>query len=251
MLIRSLRVAALIAAVGTLASAQAVSGFYAGGSLGSDMGKLETKATLGGQWATESAGLRNDVVAAWSKDLDANGFQASLRAGYRQVMSNGFVVGGELNIGLLKSEKTLATGPVSAPSVPTLKYALDAKVAIKTPTSLVAQFGYAVNEHLPYLILGFTSAKVETSSQIVSNGDYRKLANASETRSGFQWGLGYEYTINRNLALSGELTSVNLGDSDVVSAYLPGSTFTNPVYTETFNYKVTLTSFRLGVSYRF
>jgi len=249
---RILFLAALPFAVSSLATAQSQpAGFYAGGSLGATRAKSESTVALGGGWASESSALRNDLRETWAKDLDANGFEGTLHVGYRHRLPQNFVLSGELSLGILSAKDSLSTGQVPTDPFPSLTYALDTEVKVSTPIALTAKLGYAIDRHLPYLTLGYAQAKVEASNQVISNGDYRKLASASERKGGFQWGLGYEYTLDAKWSLYGEFTSVRLGDLDVPSVYLPGSTFTSPAYTETFTHKVTLNTLRVGANYRF
>lgn len=249
---RTLTLAALTLALPAIATAQsATAGFYAGGSLGAAMAKSESTVAIGGAWASESAGLQRDVVQMWSKDLDTTGFEGTAHIGYRHPLPHNLVLAGELSLGYLSAKEDLSTGQVPTASFPALTYALDTKVEVSTPIALTAKLGYAIDRHLPYLTLGYAQAKVEVSDQIISNGNYRKLATGSERRGGFLWGLGYELTLNPAWSLYGEFTSVNLGDYEVQSAYLPGSAFTSPAYTETFTHKVTLNTLRVGANYRF
>lgn len=246
--------AILAAALAPPAQAQSGSegpGFYVGAALGAGWSKSEGQAILGGQWSIESATLRDHVVSQWSRDLKGNGFLGGLQIGYQHPVGERVTLGIELDLGFLKAEETLATGDVAVPSIPSLTYAFDHRAGLKQPVSIQGRIGFRFDRHQPYLTLGFARAKAEASSRILSSGNYRKLGTTSENLDGFRWGVGYAYRIDRDWSAFAEFSSADLGSLRYGTGYLPGSAFTSPAYTETFEQDFSLATLRLGATYRF
>lgn len=226
-------------------------GFYAGFALGAGWSKSEGRVALGGQWSIESTGLQDHLASQFSRDLKGNGFLGGLQIGYQHPAGDRVMLGVELDLGFLKAEETLATGDVPVPSTPSLTYAFDHQAELKQPVTIQGRIGFLFDRHQPYLTLGYTRAKAETSARIISSGNYRKLGTASENLDGFRWGVGYAYRIDRAWSAFAEFSSANLGSLRYDTEYLPGSTFTSPAYTETFEQEFSLTALRIGATYRF
>lgn len=227
------------------------SGFYIGAALGAGWSKSEGQVVLGGQWSSESATLQDHVVSQWSRELKGNGFLGGLQIGYQHPAGDRVMLGIELDLGFLKAEETLATGDVAVPSIPSLTYAFDHRAELKQPMSIQGRIGFLFDRHQPYLTLGYTRAKAETSAQIISNGNYRKLGAASENLDGFRWGVGYAYRIDQAWSAFAEFSMADLGSLRYGTGYLPGSSFTSPAYLETFEQDFSLTTLRIGATYRF
>lgn len=242
----------LVGAAALAAHAQeSPSGFYLGGALGAAKAKSEATVALSGSWTSESSALRSHVVSAWGKTLEKTGVLFGLQGGYRHALGSGWTLDTELTLALMSGKEELATGPVVVPSTPSLNYALTTSVAVKHALSLDAKIGYQVGAHMPFLTLGYTSAKTEATQQIISNGNYRKAGSASSYKGGFQWGVGYGFQFNRQWSGSAAVTTAKLGDLTYDTTYLPGSAFTSPAYGEAFTHKLNLTTFKVAVNYHF
>lgn len=231
--------------------AESWTGFHVGANLGYGFGKSTPKVTLGGAWATESAALQAHMVNGMGQELKPKGALFGLQAGYSYQFQNQLVLGGELGIQGGSVKDSRATGMVPTTPFPSLSYDFRSEAKVKSLLSLQARLGYAIGKQLPYVLLGFASASTEASTSITSNGGYLKAGSASKSVSGLLWGLGYEMKFAQGWSGRVELASASLGELAFTTAYLPGSSFVTPAYTESIKQDFRLTSLSVGVNYRF
>ena len=143
------------------------------------------------------------------------------------------------------------TGPQPAPSAPTLSYDFANTIELDDKWSLRARFGYASGRHLFYLTGGVAQVEADAVATVESNGNYLKRGVASETLDATEIGAGYEYDFGNQWSLRAEYLRTDADDFSYDTAYVAGSSFVTPAYTETFRQSLEFDSFRIGLSYRF
>ncbi len=227
------------------------SGWYVGASVGHGSGNSEARTTLGDSWASESQALRDHVTDAMSADLDPSGGQYGVQIGYNHLFSGGFLLGGELSYTSLSMDDSRVDGPRPTTPFPSLSYTTGNQIEVDDELALRARFGYANGQHLIYGTVGYARVDADMAAGIVSNGNYMKYGSTADNLHGVQFGVGYEYSFGNNWSLRGEYSRTNLEDSDFETAYLPGSSFVTPPYSESINQDLDYDSLRVGVNYRF
>lgn len=242
---------ALALALAGPASATDWTGWYIGGHAGYADGDADTRATLGGAWASESQGLRDEVAAGLSADLGPSGAAYGLHVGYDHGFSNGLLLGAELEYGTLDLDETRVDGPRPTATFPSLSYTYAQGVEIDDSLALRGKIGYAGARNAVYAILGTARVDVDTAAGIGSNGGYAKAGGASGTETAVVYGVGYAYDFGNDWTLRAELTRTDIGDVDFRTEYLPGSSFVTPAYTESFEQDISFDTLRIGASYRF
>lgn len=242
---------ALALVVAGPASAADWTGWYIGGHVGYADGDADNSATLGGAWASESQGLRNEVTAGLSADLKPSGAAYGLHVGYDHGFANGLLLGGELEYSTLDLDETRVDGPRATATFPSLSYTYAQGVEIDNSLALRGKIGYAGASNAIYAILGTARVDVDTAAGIGSNGGYAKAGGASGSETAAVYGLGYAYDFGNDWTLRAELTRTDLGEVKFQTGYLPGSTFVSPAYTESFKQDISFDTLRVGVSYRF
>lgn len=242
---------ALALALAGPASATDWTGWYVGGHVGYADGDADTRATLGGAWASESQALRDEVAGGLSADLGPSGAAYGLHVGYDHGFANGLLLGGELEYSTLDLEETRVDGPRPTAAFPSLSYTYAHGLEIDNSLALRGKIGYAGARNAIYAILGAARVDVDTAAGIGSNGGYAKAGGASDTETAVVYGLGYAYDFGNDWTLRAELTRTDIGDVKFQADYLPGSTFTSPAYTESFRQDIAFDALRVGLSYRF
>lgn len=226
-------------------------GWHVGGHAGHASGDSRADVSLGGEWSIETQALRDDVSSAWSTDLEPDGSAFGLLFGYDHQFASGFVLGAELDYASLDISDSRATGPLPAPSVPSLSYDYGNTIELDDKWSLRARFGYASGRHLFFASAGWVQVAASASASVASNGGYLKLGSQSDTLDGFEWGLGYAFDFGNQWSLRGEYLMTDLDDLRYDTDYLPGSTFTSPAYLESVRQDVDFDTFRISLDYRF
>lgn len=225
-------------------------GWYVGASAGHGSGESDARVALGGAWTSESAALRDEVVAQMSNDLDPSGSGYGLQFGYNHDFG-GFVLGAELDHSWLNIDESTVDGPRATTTFPSLSYTTVSAVELNDQTSLRVKLGYAADRHFVYATGGWTQVDVDAAAGITSNGGYAKLGGFSDRLDGTQYGLGYEFDFGNQWSIRGEYLRTNLDDFRYDTVYLPGSSFVSPAYTETVRQDLDFDTIRVGVNYRF
>lgn len=226
-------------------------GWYAGIDLGRTDGDSAAKVALGDAWTTEAPTLVTHVTDQWSNDLSPSGAAYGLHVGYDHVFDGGFLLGGELDYSQHNADDRKFIDGASNPYNASLDYDTTNQAEINHQYSLRAKFGYANGPHMAYVTAGPTRVSADFAAEITSTGGYHKRGTASETLSGLQWGAGYEYGFNEHWSGRIEYLRTNLGKVHYDTAYVAGSTFTSPVYSERFSQDLDFDTLRIGVNYRF
>jgi opacity protein-like surface antigen len=227
------------------------SGWYVGVHAGHGSGDADARATLGGTWSSESQDLQDYVTDTWSTGFDPSDSTYGLYVGMLHQFANGFVLGGELDHSQLHFEESRATGPVPTPPFPSLTYDFGNAIDVESKMSLRARFGYASGQHLFYLTGGWARVEADALATVESNGNYLKRGVASETLDGTEIGAGYEYDFGNQWTLRAEYIRTDVDDFRFDTAYVAGSSFVDPAYTESFRQSLDFDAFRIGLSYRF
>ncbi|MDO1559301.1 outer membrane beta-barrel protein [Brevundimonas sp. 2R-24] len=246
----------LIAAAAILspvaASAQDWTGYYLGAEATRAQGDSSADVTLGGQWSSESAALRNGVTALWSTELEPDGFGGAIFGGYNHEMSSGMVIGFEASYAFLNAEASRLTPQTVATSTfPALTYSVGNSAEINSAFNLRGRLGYDFEPLMAYVIVGYSWADATFGAEILSNGGYSKIGESSESVGGVTWGLGGAWRLNPNWSVRAEYTRTEYEDGEFATTYRPGSTFTSPAYTETFSQDLSLDTLSIGFTWHY
>jgi opacity protein-like surface antigen len=237
-------------------------GPYVGVSAGWNSAHSDSSATLGGQWAAESAALRETITSNMAASQTSQNGDVGAFLGYNY-QSGGFVAGLELEANAIGGQKVRATGPITTGVVGSAGNAGNANPALAPnytftnsidPKSMIAiklRLGAAMGDTLFYVNGGWAWVDANQSASIISNGNYKKSATVGKTRNGWLLGLGIEQRLGTHLSLRASYDYTDQGDFSYVTAYEAGSSFTTPAYTETINQDLTMHLVRIGLSYHF
>ena len=248
---KRLTLLALALVLSAPASATDWTGWYVGGHIGYADGDAETRATLGGAWASESAALRDEVTSQLSNDLKPSGAAYGLHVGYDHAFASGFLLGGELDYTSLGLDEKRTDGPRPTAAFPSLSYTTVNAVEVNNALSLRGKFGYANGPNAFYGILGVARVDVDAAAGIASNGGYAKAGGTSGSEDALLYGVGYAYDFGNDWTLRAELVRTDAGKVKFDNDYLPGSTFVSPAYIESFEQDIRYDTLRVGLSYRF
>jgi outer membrane immunogenic protein len=247
----SILIAASLLSTSALAADGDWTGWYVGAGFGQTEGDSDPRIALGGAWSSESQALRDHVSAQWTEGLGPDGYAYNLQFGYNHQFEGGFVLGGEFDYSKLNLDDSRQTGPVPTVPFPTLSYDTRNDVEADHSFSLRAKAGFASGRHLFYATAGFVRADVQATAGIVSNGNYRKFGQRSDTLDGAQYGLGYEFDFGNQWSARIEYLRTDLDDIKFDTVYQAGSAFVTPAYTERFTQDLEYDTVRLGLNYRF
>lgn len=226
------------------------SGPYVGVQGGYTAAKSDTSIALSGAWTSESQALRDFVTAnmgAKQSDDDVN-FGAVL--GYN-FQTGGAVLGLEGEFSVLSGGETIVRGPTPTTPFPSLSYTFTNSIDPKHMFALKAKAGVATGNTLFYVDGGWAWTKAGVGTGITSNGNYLKSVAVERTFDGFIVGGGVEHKFGSNVALRLSYHYTDQGDKSYTTAYLPGSAFTSPAYTETATQDLRLHLVRVGLNYHF
>ncbi|GIX37208.1 MAG: hypothetical protein KatS3mg127_0447 [Silanimonas sp.] len=226
-------------------------GTYVGLDLQADRGERQSQTTLGGAWASESQALRDFVSGLDAGARDDSGFGQGLHLGYLHAPADGLLLGVEFGFEAPGAEVDARVGPTSAATPATLNYTIDAGLDFDRMLVLRGLVGWQSGDHAFYASVGGARADLVARTGITSNGGYAKAGLTDDSRSGLHLGLGWRRALGEHWSIRAEVTQADLGDVEVVNAYLPGSSFTDPAYTERYRIEAELRQVRVGVSYRF
>lgn len=225
-------------------------GFYAGARAGYGFGDSRADLALGGQWATETQGLRDAVTNGWSGDLKPKGPLLGLHGGYNHQITNMFVLGAEADFTALNADDA-SNRTVSTPFVG-LTYAVRNEIDVKRIFSLRAKAGLALSQQtLLYVTGGWAWARAEAGAEVLSSGAYSKASKSTHSFDGFIVGGGVEHKITNRFSVRLDYTYSDLGDVTFSTLYRAGSTFVTPAYTETFRQDLKMHQVSVGFNYRF
>lgn len=241
---------ALLASSASLAN-DSWTGWYIGAHAGTGSAESQADVSLGGQWSTESQGLRDFVSSQWSTELDGSGSAFGVYGGYRHQLADGLVLGVELEYSSLSIDDSRMTGNIASPDIPSLAYSFGNRIEANSMYAIRPMLGFAFDRHLVFLAAGWASVDVDASAEVLSNGGYSKYGDSSDSLTGMQWGVGYEFAFGNQWSVRAEYLMTDLDEFDYNTNYRPGSTFTNPVYLESVSQDVDLEIFRVGASFSF
>jgi opacity protein-like surface antigen len=226
-------------------------GWYIGAHGASTDNESSQAVSLGGEWADESAALRDFVTNNWSTELDAGGSAFGVQLGFDHQFDNNLVLGIEADYSWMNGDDVRATPQTATTPFPSLTYAFSNAVEVSNQWSLRPRLGVAFDDNLLYVTAGWTSVDVDAAAAIASNGGYLKAGGTSESLNGTVWGAGWEIKFADHWSARLEYLHRNVDDYEFDTVYLPGSTFQNPVYSESFRGDLDSSEIRIGVNYRF
>ena len=245
-----LAVAAMLAS-GAASANSSWTGWYIGGHAGTGSGESEAELSLAGQWTTESQSLREFVASQWSTELDADGSAFGVHGGYRHQLEDGLVIGVELDYSELSIDDKRLTAPTPWPDGTSLTYSFGNRVEANSMFAIRPHIGFAFEQHLVFLSVGWAAVDVDASAEVLSNGGYSKFGETSEKVSGIQWGVGYQFAFGNQWSLRAEYLMTDWDSFDYNTAYRPDSTFVDPPYLESVSQDLNLDLFRLGLDFSF
>lgn len=225
-------------------------GPYIGVHAGYSGTKLDSAVTLGGQWASESTSLQNDVATNWSAKQSLDDMNFGAQVGYNYD-AGGAVVGLEADFSILNGADVVSRGPVPATATPSLTYTYGNRLDPKHQFSVKAKLGAPMGNTLIYAHGGWAWTRAEIGAEVLSNGGYSKEARLTETFDGFTVGAGIEHKFSPGVSARIEYAYTDQGDVTYVTDYRPGSSFVTPAYTETFTQDLRSHAVRLGINFHF
>lgn len=242
---------ALTAAPALAQDAADWTGPYIGVQGGYTSAKSDTTVTLGGAWTSEPQTLRDFFPAAMgTRQSDGNANIGGV-LGYN-FGAGGAVLGVEGEFTVLNGGETVLRGPIAYPAMPTLTYSFMNIMEPKHMFALKAKAGVPLGRTLVYVDGGWAWTKAKLGVLVQSSGNYRKAGEVNKTLDGFIIGGGVEHRLaDSNLSLRLTYHYADQGEETYNTAYLPGSAFTTPAYSETVRQDLKLHLVRVGVNYAF
>lgn len=224
-------------------------GPYLGVNAGLGTGTSNMQTTLGGGWISqETSNLRTAVINGTSHHHTIGGPSYGVQAGYNYQLNSNVVAGLEGEFTVLNQNDPLSNTITYNPS---LSYAVTSNIQTKNMIALRAKLGYAIGKTLLYATAGGAWVKADYTTSITSSGNYLKAGALSKRTSGWIAGAGVERKFWDKASVRFDYSYTRQSHATFSNAYLPGSSFTSPVYSETYNQRVELHQFRVGVNYHF
>ena len=215
---KALAVAAMVAA-GSSAGAQDFdwSGYYGGLSFG--LGRSNANFNFPG--------------TPFTGDHSGSGGVGAVQLGYNWVLSNGYVIGAEIDVAGGSVE---SSGPITDGSAEFERWVVN----VSRSASVRAVVGRTRSDD--WLVFGTLGATMAKGDGDIFGGPtgtvYRE--SYSQTFTGWTLGIGAERAFNKNMSIRGEIRH---------SSY--GSELIDPPRTTPFNLEFETTEFRIGVNYHF
>jgi outer membrane immunogenic protein len=241
----------LIVGFSSIASATNWAGWYLGGDLGYVSADARQKVVgLEGEWVVETQEDRDLIAQTWSTNLQPSGASFSIKGGYLyQMKDQPFVIGGELDythLDLTASRNTDTINVISAEAVFTNS------VKIPSAFSIRSKFGYISGQHFFYGILGVTQAKTQYDVEINLSGNgggaYINSSDSSDSLTGYQLGVGYEFALAESWALSIQYIATSL--EDIKFSTKENNGFSNGTF-ERLKQETNYDALQAGFNYRF
>jgi outer membrane immunogenic protein len=225
-------------------------GAYIGVHVGYSGTKSDSAVTLGGNWSSEAASVRDDVVSNWSAQQSLDDMNFGGQIGYNYD-AGGAVIGLEADFSILNGEDIASRGPVPTTAFPSLTYTYGNRLDPKNQFSVKAKLGAPMGNTLFYAHGGWAWTRAEVGAEILSNGNYSKEGRVTETFDGFTVGAGIEHKFSPGISARIEYAYTDQGDVTYDTAYRAGSAFVSPAYTETFTQDLRSHAVRLGINFHF
>lgn len=192
-----------------VAPVKAFEGGYVGANLNYGQGKLKA-----------DGDLRNELEGFGKTFGKPSGASVAIRGGYDWQLDNNVVLGLGAEYNLAHYKKNSLNG-IWGTAFP------DSSIKVKNAATVFARAGYVFeNQWLVYGLLGYSSAKGETSGS---------FGNESRNLKGFTYGFGTEYAIDQNWSAYGEYAFTDYGKVKHTNG----------------DYKAELQQLKVGVNYRF
>lgn len=192
-------------------------GFYVGGHLGGFWSDINHKTSQSGTGYFIDANAA-DINQIGNTDLDPDGFQGGIQAGYN-LQSGNVVYGIEADLRWLDGDgsRTITREyPAGAPATYTLKNSAD----IDWLVTVRPRIGFASNQTMVYLTGGLAIADISARNSFTDDFVALSTTNGSATEYGWTLGGGLEYAISNNWSIKGEYLYVDFGDLDTRSSTL-------------------------------
>lgn len=225
-------------------------GPYAGITAGWNSTLSDSNATLGGNWTSEPSALQSLVATNMSAKQSTNNGNIGAHLGYN-FQTGGLVLGAEFEASAIGGKDERTTSPVVYNSS-SLNYVFTNKIDPKSLLALKARLGAAIGSStMIYATGGWAWVDATHSASITSSQNYKKLGELSKTHNGFIVGAGLEHKLDSHLSIRAQYDYTDQGDVSYTTAYLPGSAYTAPAYSETISQDLCMHLVRVGVSYHF
>jgi opacity protein-like surface antigen len=229
-------------------------GWYAGLDVQQSRIERAAQTTLGDTWSIESNELRGFVAGLDSGERRDSDTGAQLHLGYLHALGDRWLLGAEFGVDTGSARVDASQGPLTFPGTAPVRPSYTSTAALEVDRMLVLRglvgFRFGESQAL-YASVGAARADVLATTGLTSDGGYAKAGRFDGHRSGLQWGLGWRMALNERWSLRAEWLQTDLGDLTIENAYLPGSAFVDPPYSERYRIDVESRQLRVGVSLRF
>ncbi len=178
-MIKLIASASALALMASVAQAQTFDGFYVGGELGYNTGEADL------EWKPGDGSTRSD-------EMDYDGWDIGLNAGWRRQFSNNFVLGVELggNYSDVDGSTSSLFGTTS----------FDGSLEKDWEIFLSGKMGAVVQPNLQAYLIG----GVQTADMDARVTDGTSTWNSSDWNWGLHLGVGAEYMLANNVSIRGE-----------------------------------------------
>ena len=221
-------------------------GAYVGVNAGYTDAKSDQTVVLGGQWTSESAALQTRVTNDYPTNSKLQDINYGGQIGYNVQAGSSLVIGLEADVSALSGNDVQSHTSPASPTY-TIANTFDPKVTY----GIKGKVGIAAGNTLFYATGGWGWTQVDLATDITSDGGYHKASSFSHTFDGYEVGGGLEHRFGSNVSLRVEYIYTDQGDVTYTTGYVTGSTFTAPVYSETFTQDLTMHLVRVGFNLHF
>jgi outer membrane immunogenic protein len=198
----------------------------------------------GSYWATP-----DDVAvgASTKRDLQPSGYNAGVEASYKHQFGN-WVPGVDLGFGSFhNSDSFVATN--GYPTNSAVKYTVYSNIETDWLFTLRPKLGYAWDRFLLEGGAGLAMTKITVEQNFIDTQARVERATASATKTGWTAGAALNYALSDSWSIKGEYLYTAFSGVRATGNLVNNSTVDRARVTQ--DYNLTVSTFRLGIDYRF